>query len=138
MLAALFLLKISDHLGGRQLPTTGAEAYSASIVKGYKSYICKRATGVPTDLQEENSEVKIEIPANVLGLVFGHTHTSFIPFLGHVPDSECFISPIPEYQFIPDKDQTLGPETWFKIHIPHRITNPEHLRKNSSPAWRYS
>ncbi len=91
--------------------------YSASIRKSYKKYICKRVQGQATTLQDNNSEVKLHIPAGAHGLVLGCVHTSFERFLSVVPEEECFIAPVPDYVFIAD-DKVNVSEPEFCLQIP--------------------
>ena len=97
------------------------ELYSASVVKGDHKYVYRRADGRATILKDVKSEVQLHVPDDVCGLIVGHAHTSFRPFLDYVPRKECFVSPIPEYHFIPDEGKDEGPAPWFTIQIPHRI-----------------
>ena len=96
--------------------------------KGDKNFICRRAYSKATVFRDKDSEVHLDVPDGARGIVMGYTHTSFISFADHVPGTECFVSPIPEYHFIPDDNQKETSEIWFKIHIPHRIKNPDHLK----------
>ena len=96
--------------------------HSASIVKGNKKYICRRVEGRAAVLKDVESEVELKIPEGLHGLVIGHIHPSFSHFFDIVPNKECFVSPVPEYKFIPDKtNKNVSTGNWFQIVLPHRI-----------------
>ena len=115
------------HRQSCTLPSPNNEYCSASFVKGNMRYICRRCDGNSTILKDIYSAVRLDIPEWVHGLIIGHTHTFFSPFLAVIPESECFISPIPEYYFMPDEDHATEPEGFFNINIPHGLRSQKFL-----------
>ena len=116
------------HNQSYTLPLPNNEYCLASLVKGNIRYICRRCDGRSIVLNDIDSLVRLDIPEGVHGLIITHTHTFFSPFLTVIPESECFISPVPEYCFIPEEDHATEPEGLFKINIPHSLKSQEFMR----------
>ncbi len=91
-------------------------------------YICKRVHGEATVLQDTDSDVKLFVPDDKHGLIMGCVHTSFAPFLSAIPDTECFVAPIPEYHFCPDKGSQHEKQKHFTIQIPHSSDEVQQLQ----------
>ena len=109
------------------------------MMKNGKKYIYRRANGRATVLKDVISEVQLSIPDDVYGLVMGHTHVSFSSFHDSVPGKECFVSPIPEYHFIPDREESNGSaDPWFIIEIPHRVKSKllKSIRVRQGDMWK--
>ena len=79
-------------------------------------------------LQGPSSDIQLHIPKGLYGFIFGHAHTDPTPFLDHIPETECLVSPIAEYNcsFISNY-----PEELFKIKVPHCLKDQkqfQHIR----------
>ena len=104
-------------------PDTVASAYSFVLQKAYTEYTGLKVHGASATLQPPGSDVKITIPDGVHGVLLAHAHTDFQPFREFVPESECFISPVAEVQYIPrDKNHK---KKKFTIRIPHDIEDKD-------------
>ena len=71
-------------------------------------------------LQGPGSDVQLHIPEGLHGFISGHAHTDPTPFLNHVPESECLVSPIAEYNCTLTDNSQSG---LFKIKVPHCVGN---------------
>ena len=90
--------------------------YSAVTHKGFKRITGMRVRGERAVLQAPKSAVKLYISEGLDAYVFGTVHTDPTPFLRAIPQSECLISPIVEYNLV--SDDKSG-NIWFKIKVPH-------------------
>ncbi len=121
-----FLLKFqirSSLSGDPSLPVNPSadQHYSASMTKSHKKYICRRASGLPTVLQDLDSDVKLHIPEETYGLLIGCVLTSFASFLSVVPEDECFVAPVPDFTFIPDEQPNAQQDPEFSVEIPQTL-----------------
>ena len=96
---------------------------SATFHKGYKQFTGVRVHGESAVLQGPGS-VQLHIPEGLLGFISGHAHTDPTPFLDHIPESECLVSPIVEYNCSFSYSCPIG---LFKIKIPHCVENKKHF-----------
>ena len=99
--------------------------YSVTFNKGYKLFAGVRLNGEKSVLQGPGSDVQLHIPEGLHGFISGHAHTDPAPFLDHIPESECLVSPIVEYNCtltkrIYNKD--------FQIKILHCVKNLDQFR----------
>ena len=79
-------------------------------------------------LQGPESEIKLHIPEGLHGFISGHAHTNPTPFLNHIPESECLVSPIAEYNCF---FTSSCPKGLFKIKVPHCVSDQkqfQHIR----------
>ena len=110
-------------------PTSSVKTkyYSATFHKGYKLFSGIRVHGERTALQGPESDVQLHIPEGFYGFISGHTHTDLTPFLGYIPESECLVSPIAEYNCFPSGTYS----GLFEIKIPHCVQDRkqfQHIR----------
>ena len=79
-------------------------------------------------LQGPGSDVQLHIPEGLHGFISGHAHTDPTPFLDHIPESDCLVSPIAEYNC---SFTSSCPKRLFEIIVPHCVRNQEfsqHIR----------
>ena len=106
---------------------TGSEGtYAALLKKGFKTYACTLVKGNKATLNIPNSATELHIPEDIDAFVMGHSHTNVTPFLQHMPDSECLVSPIADYHMV--YSGVKAGEKLFKIRIPHCVRNTEDLK----------
>ena len=89
---------------------------SAMFYKGYKLFTGVRMNGNKAVLQGPGSDVQLHIPEGLHGFISGHAHTDPTPFLDHIPQSECLVSPIAEYNCSLISN---CPEELFETKVPH-------------------
>ena len=65
--------------------------------RGYKQFYGIRVRGNRAVLQGPKSDVKLQVPPGLHGLISGHMHTDPTPFLHAIPESECLVAPIVDY-----------------------------------------
>ena len=94
---------------------------SVTFHKGYKLFAGVRVNGEKAVLQGPGSDVKLDIPEGLHGFISGHAHTDLIPFLDHIPQSECLVSSIAEYNCA--FTRRIYNEEFFKIKVPHCVEN---------------
>ena len=70
-------------------------------------------------LQGPGSDVQLHIPEGLHGFISGHAHIDLTPFLDHIPESECLVSPIIEY----NSTFTSSQKGLFEIKVPHCVRN---------------
>ena len=92
------------------------------MCKGYKQFCGIGVCGNSAVLQGPNSDVKLYIPQRLHGFVSGHIHTDPTPFLQFIPESECLVSPIVEYNWNAFQNK-LNDDVCYKIVVPHCIRN---------------
>ncbi len=109
--------------------------HSAFMTKGHLKYFCKRVHGQKTRLQDENSDVILFVPEDKHGLLIGCIHTELTPFLTTVPDTECFVSPVPEFQFFPDATQGTT-RKHFTVQIPYSGGSIDQLKVYHGDIYR--
>ena len=76
-------------------------------------------------LQGPGSDVQLHIPEGLHGFISGHAHTDPTPFFDHIPQSECLVSPIAEYNCSLISN---CPEGLFEIKVPHCVRNRRHFQ----------
>ena len=104
------------------------ERYSVTFHKGYKLFSCVQVNREKAVLQGPYSAVELHIPEGLHGFISGHAHTDPTPFLNVIPESECLVSPIVEYNCSFTKN---SPEGLFEIKVPHCVRNRkqfQHIR----------
>ena len=79
-------------------------------------------------LQGPGSDVQLLIPEGLNGFIFGHAHTDPTPFLEHIPESECLVSPIAEYKFCSFTGSFNCSKGFFEIIIPHYVKDRRRIR----------
>ena len=110
-----------------QLPLGNAPV---AIRKGKKQFTGICLLGQKDVPQEPQSAVQLNIPEGQKGFISGHVHTDLAPFLDAIPDSECPVSPIVEYNFQNgQKEPGENGGDLFEINIPHVIKNEEDRKK---------
>ena len=67
-------------------------------------------------LQGPGSDVQLHIPEGLYGFISSHAHTDLKPFLDHISEYECLVSPIAEYNCFLTSN---CPEELFEIKVPH-------------------
>ena len=72
------------------------------------------------------SEVELHIPKELDAFFVGHVHTNPKDFLHIIPGGECLVSPIVEFQCIPETSPLKS--TWFRIDVPHCL-QPQDIKK---------
>ncbi len=76
----------------------------------------------------ENTDVFLDIPPGVCGVIIGAVHTDPTPFLDVIPDDQCLIAPIVTLCYRPISDEysldklKANPQHYFTIHLPHIAT----------------
>ena len=100
--------------------------YSTLMWKGNKQFSGVRVKGNRAVLQGPKSDIKLYIPQNVDGYISGHVHIDPALFLHIIPDSECLVAPIVEYNH--KSYQSHQHNIWFKIKIPHCIRKSSDLK----------
>ena len=96
------------------------------MAKNFKKYTGVQVQNNGGVLQGPNSSVKLFIPKRLNAFVMGHAHTDVKPFLHLIPDGECLVSPIVDYNCTFNREKPNG--TWFKIVVPHCIRKKQHLK----------
>ena len=76
-------------------------------------------------LQGSGSDVQLHIPEGLHGLISGHAHTDPTPFLDHIPQSDCLVSPIADYNC--SLIISNCPEELFEIKVPHCLKDRKQL-----------
>ena len=94
----------------------GNGTYSVTFNKGYNLFSGLRVYGKRAQLQGPNSDVELVIPEGYHGFVSSHAHTDITPFLRVIPESECLVSPIVEYN-------SSFKSYLFGIRVPHCVTD---------------
>ena len=95
------------------------------IVKKDRKYICTVATGESTSLQEDQSDVKLEIKEGCPnGAYMMEVRTDLSNFGSIIPDNECFISPIVEV-LAPAEINTSS----YVLRIPHCLDEDDDRTK---------
>ena len=109
---------------------------SVTFHKGYKMFCGIKLNGKSAVLQGPRSDVQLHIPEGLHGFISGHAHTDPTPFLNVIPESECLVSPIMEYNcsFTSISDCFKG---LFEIKIPHCLRNSDEFPKRPGSPWRY-
>ena len=101
---------------------------SATFHKGYKLYCGIYVNGKSAVLKGPGSGVQLCIPEGLHGFISGHVHTDPTPFLTVIPDSECLVSPIAEYnRFFSNSCR----KELFIIKLPHCVRDRkqfQHIR----------
>ena len=97
----------------------------ATFHKGYKLFSAIRVYGKKAVLQGPGSDVQLHIPEGFHGFISGHAHTDPTPFLDHIPESECLVSPIAEYNF---SLNTNYPDELFEIKVPHCLKDQKQFQ----------
>ena len=100
--------------------------HTATFHKGYKSFIAARVNGRGGILQGAHSDVWLNIPEGLRGVVYGCVHTDPWPFLNAIPDNECLVAPIVEYHFTPDRCRQ-NKNKMFVVKIRHCVKEPSDL-----------
>ena len=75
-------------------------------------------------LQDPDSDVSVDIPAGIKGILRWKIHTEFSRFLHIVPDEECFIGPVVELHLKPFLDEERE-QHQYRIKIPHCLQTEE-------------
>ena len=76
-------------------------------------------------LQGPVSDVQLHIPEGIHGFISGHAHTDPALFLDHIPETECLVSPIIEYNC---SFTSSCPKGLFEIKVPHCVKNRKHFQ----------
>ena len=84
------------------------EEYSAVMEKDFKKYTGVRVQGSGSVLQCPNSSVRLFLPERLNAFVMGHTHTDAKPFIHLIPDGECVVSPIADYNCTFEEEKPIG------------------------------
>ena len=100
-------------------------AGSVTFHKGYKLFCGICVNGETTVLQGPKSDVKLRIPKGLWGFIYGHAHTDPTPFLSVLPESECLVSPIVEYNCFLRSNFREG---LFVIKIPHCVQDQKQFQ----------
>ena len=85
-----------------------------------RAQIIEVLDGEHSIIQAPNSDVRLQAPKGVHGVVFGTVHTNHQQFLYLILDSDCLICPVCEYVFHPDETKNK-PDGKFKLLIPHIV-----------------
>ena len=82
--------------------------------------------GDAVTLQDPESNVSVDIPAGIKGILRRKIHTEFSRFLHIVPDEECFIGPVVELHLKPFPDDE-SEQHQYRIRIPHCLQTKEEM-----------
>ena len=93
---------------------------SVTFHKGYKLFCGIYVNGQSAVLQGPGSAVKLHIPEGLYGFISGHAHIDPTPFLNHIPETECLVSPIVEYNCSLTRNCGKG---LFVVKVPHCLRN---------------
>ena len=94
--------------------------------KGYRLYFGVQVNGEKAVLQGPGSDVQLHIPEGLHGFISGHAHTDPTPFLDHIPESDCLVSPIAEYNC---SFTSSCPKRLFETIVPHCVRNQEFFQQ---------
>ena len=76
---------------------------------------------------QTNTDVFLEIPHGIQGVIIAAVHTDPSPFLSVIPDNECIIAPIVTLSYRPRSEEysleklIANSEDHFTVHIPHIV-----------------
>lgn len=108
------------------LPPGNKGVCAATIQRNHKVYAATRLQGRGAVLQSPNSAVKMYAPHGIHALFQSHVHTDPTPFLHALPDDECLVSPLVEYECL---YSTESPDRhWFELKVPHCAKNSRSIR----------
>ena len=85
-----------------------------------------KVNGKSAVLQGSKSAVKLYIPEGIHGFISGHAHTDPTPFLNVIPESECLVSPIVEYNCF--FRSNCRPNGLFIIKVPHCVQDQKQFQ----------
>ena len=79
-----------------------------------------------------DSEVLLEVPSGIYGVILAKVHTDHSKFLHHIPHEDCVVSPICEYLLRPfiGYNAELPEGSSYVIKIPHILNNVQEVRKH--------
>ncbi len=122
---------ISDalHVEVGELDTSPKTEYPAVMHKKWQMYVATKTNREGLKLQGPNSDVEVEVLQAIQGTLVGHVQLNPEAFLKHIPETECLIAAIPDYNFYPQhnrKESSGKPR--FKITLKHTIENPDDLK----------
>ena len=106
------------------IPKTQTRKCQVWMQKGSRMYtgiLCNGGGGV---LQGPGSDVQLHIPQNVHGLVIGCVCTNNSEFSKQIPDNECIIAPMVEFELhsiLPHNTHEHEPRHHYMITIPHCV-----------------
>ncbi len=108
------------------LPVTSCPAM---MHKGSQAYLATTVSGHPVTLRGPSSDVKVDIPGGIHGILVGHVELNPGLFLQYIPQNECIITAIPDFKFTATKEieHTLK-RPKFQIRLKHTIDNVEDLK----------
>ena len=110
------------------IPKQSDRQHTVTFHKGYKLFSGITVHGERVLLKGPSSDVQLTIPEGSQGFISGHAHTDIKPFLKHIPQSECLVSPIVEYNSFLSCQSHEG---LFEIRVPHCVKDQkqfEHFR----------
>ena len=93
----------------------------------HRAEISKVIQGEACVIQAPDARVTLQVPKGIYGKLFGTVPTSHQQFLHLIPDSDCLVCPVCEYEFHPD-EEIHSPEGMFKLIIPHIVKHIEKVR----------
>ena len=82
--------------------------------------------GEATTLQDEHSEVSVDVPSGIKATLWQKVHTEFSRFLHIVPDNECFVGPVVELHLKPFAKEE-SEEQRYRIKIPYCLQAEEEM-----------
>ncbi len=102
---------------------------------------------------ERDTDVFLDIPPGIQGVIIAAVHTDPTPFLDVIPDKECIIAPIVTLCYRPKSEEyslenlKKNPTHYFTVHIPHiaqkkkdsiivRSGHSSDARVNNKPAYK--
>ncbi len=111
----------------RKQKEEGNTYFGISFIKGGRRYIGTATQGKQCTLQEEESDVKLTIPAGLNCSVIVHIHTHTQDILKQIPEGEYLIAPVPDYTSV-IKHKADGQEM-FEIKLKHCVEDKKDLKK---------
>ncbi len=102
--------------------------YPASLHKRHEMHYATHTNGSPVTLKGPCSDVQIDILNGTHGTLVGHVELNPYQYLEHIPDNECIITAIPDFEFISKtytKENSCNPK--FQIKLKHTLQEVEDL-----------
>lgn len=81
-------------------------------------------------VQAEKSDVKLQVPRGVNGILLANIHTDMKRFSHLISGNDCLIGPICEYFIKMEGGAALPYGKMFKLQIPHILTDIEEVKKS--------